>query len=305
VACAAGVALAAWSAEPPAASPVRTLEPRAYGYVVGDLIERQVQLQLPAGQRLDEQTLPRPGRVGPWFELVQARLSGTPQQPGAALQLDLRYQLMNAPPNVRTLALPALRLGLLSAAASAVPQVLEVPDWPVSAAPITPEHVLSRAGLPALQPDLLPEPQPLAPLQWRIAAWWCLALAAGGVLLLRRHPALAFWRRSSPLRQAWLQLRRLQGQQRGQPDAALAAQARRLLHQALDGCAGRALFAGQLAPLYAARPELQPLAAEIERFFARSNQAFFDPAAPPADPQQDLHALVLLARRLAQAEGGP
>lgn len=282
--------VAALCAPMAAAQPIVVEEPRAFGHVVGDLVERRIRITLPAGAALDREALPRPGRTGAWLELREVRVA----EPAAG-QADLRltYQLVNAPVKVTTIALPALALRLSGGAAAP----LEVGPWPITAAPITPEFVLARAGLEAMQPDIAPVPEPLAPIAGRLAAYLALAAAAGFVLAARRWPRLAFWRREAPFRDALPELRRLA--RRGGDAADRAALAR--LHRAFDESAGCALFADRLAPLYAARPRLRALAPAIEAFYAASRAAFFAPAPGPA--AIDAAALLALCRRLAREEG--
>jgi mxaA protein len=210
-----------------------------------------------------------------------------------ALRLD--YQVINVGPRVTTTVLPALRLPL---AGGATGEAVELDDWPVHISPLTGATAVARGGLDALQPDIVPAPEPLAPIVARIAG--CVALAALLALpwLLRRYPQLAFWRRHAPFRRAWREL----GALRRRPmDEALAREALRRLHAAFDAAAGRALFAGQIEPLYAAQPALRAAAGEIDAFFAASQQRFFGgEAAGTATPSID--ALRALALRLARLE---
>lgn len=325
VAMLAGPCVAARAAAPdPADAVVRTDEPRAYGHAVGDVIERLVDLDVPAGRRIADDAWPRPGRVDAWFELRDsARLERS-----AGWTLRLRYQLINAPRKVATLALPPLRLALLDAQGAPTKETLDVPEWPVSASPLTAEVVLSRAGLDVMQPDIAPAPEPVVPIAWRLALWSALAALALAALALRRWPRLAFWRRDAPFRDALADLARLAREARRAPaDAHARGAACRRLHAAFDRSAGCALFAQKLDALYTRRPQFAPLAGEIEAFYAASRRAFFAapvtagdagplaaaPGAPdsmapstapgaaaPATPAVD--DLVALCRRLARLE---
>lgn len=279
------------AAEPP----VRTEEPRAYGHVVGDLIQRRVHLALPAGQEIVPDSLPQRGRVGAWLELRDITL----ERHGSQATLQATYQLINAPQKVTTLALPAFSLALRERARpAAAVGALAVGEWPVTVAPLTPEFVLARAGLPELQPDITPAPADTTALALRLALWAALLAAMLLAWGVQRHPQWAFWRRHAPFRQAWQDLRRLA--RRGPVTADLQRQALARVHRAFEAAAGCALFADKLGPLYAARPGLRVLAPEIEAFFAASRRSFFAGAGEGA--VEPLDRWVHLCHRLAQLE---
>jgi mxaA protein len=268
-----------------AAATVQTVEPRAYGYVVGDLVERRVLLAQP----LAPAALPRRGRIDAWLELREAQLVG-----GSTQELRLVYQIVNAPKQVATIELPALALATSQSRS-------EVDAWPITVSAMTPAFALARAGLDESQPDIAPERADLRPVLVRMAAVTLLLAALVYAVALARWPQLAFWRRDAPFRSAWLELRRLARHRPAEAEAALAQRAMQRLHAAFDAAAGQALFAERLDALYVARPQLRPLAGDIERFYAQSRSAFF--AATPATPA--LAPLVELARRLTQAEALP
>ncbi|WP_395695057.1 hypothetical protein, partial [Piscinibacter sp.] len=52
---------------------VEASEPRAFGYQVGDHLQRRVVVQVPAGWTLDEASLPKPGGRGLALELRAVR----------------------------------------------------------------------------------------------------------------------------------------------------------------------------------------------------------------------------------------
>ena len=177
-------------------------EPRAYGHVIGDLIEREAQLDLPAGQTLAPDALPRPGRVDAWLELHTVSLAAR----SGGHRLRLTYQVVNVGPEVVTTALPALRLALRGGAPGAS---VNLPDWPVHLSPLTPSFAVARAGLDAIQPDIAPVREPLAPMLGRLAGGATLALLLASPMLAARWPGLVFWRRHAPFQSAWRDLRAL------------------------------------------------------------------------------------------------
>jgi mxaA protein len=267
---------------------VRTLEPRPYGHVVGDLIERSIDIALPAGADLRDEGLPRPGRIDNWFEVRRVQRL---RQAGG-VQLQITYQVVNSPRAVATAELPAMVLQLTAGPSAAVPA------WPVHLSALTPTTALARAGLDELQADIAPERAALAPIAARLALWGALLAALAFALALRRFPHWAVWRRRAPFRAAMIDVRRL-ARSGGAPAARLAL-AR--LHAAFNAAAGQAVFAERLDVLYAARPTLRAMQSDIDAFFAQSRSEFF---AQRQDQPVTIAELVALSERLARCEAQP
>lgn len=290
--------LAAWAllASPGIAADEPVIdEPRAYGHMVGDLLTRSAQLNLPAGRRLDPDGLPRPGRVDAWLELHSIELrSGA----GGSVTLRLTYQVINVGAEVVTTVLPALKLPLLAGTDAAAGEAVELPDWPVHLSPLTAAFAVARGALGEMQPDIAPVREPVQPLLQRLALYGVLLFLLAGPWLLRRFPPLAFWRRHAPFLAAWRDL----APARRAPQASAEATRRALtrLHAAFDATAGGAVFEQRLDALYAARPSLRPAAREIDEFFAASSRVFFAQGAPDAWTPERVRAL---AWKLAQLEG--
>lgn len=264
--------------------------PRAYGYSVGDVVQRRVQLQLPPDWQLDLDALPRTRRPGQAIELRRAELQGS--------LLLLEYQIFLAPTEVRTLELPVLQLRLRgpaaasagagpaasAATANAAPDALRettlrVDAWPVTVAPLVPLAVSPREGLGEMRPDV---PAPLLatqPHQQRLLAYALAALLLGLGLWQRLYGLPFSARRQRPFAQAWRQLQRLSAARGTGTDAAAPRrQAFQLLHQALNRQAGQVLFAGGLPAFVQQQPAFAPLQGALAEFFARSEAEFFAPA---------------------------
>ena len=110
------VALVAWclfSSTGHAAAPVlapEVVNPRPFGHAIGEVLEQKIAIVAPRPLTLVAESLPKAGRTGAWLERrgaeVKSRRSGT----GTAYEITLKYQIVNAPPELTTLALPALTL---------------------------------------------------------------------------------------------------------------------------------------------------------------------------------------------------
>jgi mxaA protein len=268
---------------------VTTTEPRPYGHVVGDVIERTIHITLPPGADVRDDALPRPGRIDNWFEV--RRVQRTRHSSG--VQLQISYQVVNSPRSVATAELPAMVLPLTVGADAAT-----IAAWPVHISALTPKTVLARAGLDELQADITPAPEPLAPIAARLAVWTALLALLGFALALRRFPQWAVWRRQAPFRAAMVDVHRL-ARQGG--DAAHRHALERL-HAAFNAAAGQAVFAERLEVLYAAQPALRALHGEVEEFFAQSRREFF---ATHNESPASLAALVDFSTRLARNEAQP
>lgn len=285
LACVAWIGASAQAAAPS----VEQIEPRAYGWFVGDQFDRRIVVVAPAGFAIDPESLPRPVRQGQFIELRRIEVTQSPAGAGDVRHvLDLRYQVFLAPTAVRTLEIPPFTLKLRQGAAE---QTLRVEAWPITVAPLVPEAVSPRRGLGDLQPDAaLPEPD-------MRAAQRRLVLIGVAALLPLGYLAWAWWLgpwwalRHRPFHGAWRQLRSLPAGQDGE--------AWRVMHRALDASAGHALFEHDLDAWLAARPDAQPLREELQRFFRRSREIFFADA-----PAGDRDWLLSLARRLRALERG-
>jgi mxaA protein len=263
--------------------------PRAYGYTVGDVVQRRVRLQLPPGWALDLDALPRTRRPGQALELRSARLEG------AVLLLD--YQVFLAPTEVRTLELPPVLLQFNGPAGA---REVRVDAWPLTVAPLMPTDVSPREGLGAMRPDV---PAPLidiTPRQHRLLAAAALLLLLG-LALTQLHLGLPWWRsRQRPFAQAWRALK-------SQPDQASPEQAQaamKLLHAAFNRSAGQVLFAAGVPAFVAAQPRFAPLQPALAEFFDRSRASFFTATASTDTGTVDIAWLKRLARAALDAERG-
>lgn len=264
-----------WTLAAASAAPVQP--PRWYGHFIGDVLQQRIELRGADGRPLELASLPEPTRVDAWLERRPARL-----EPGGVLVLE--YQIVNSPPQARRVSLPALRLAARTGAS-----VIDVPAWPLSIAPLAADDPSAPAPLQPLRPAPSRDERPaLRDLRHSGAA------LLGTLLLWAACVACWRWRDRTrrPFARAARELRGLR------PDA---PEAWRTLHRAFDGCAGRALHRGHLAPLFAAAPWLAPLHADIERFYGDSATLFYGGVAPaePAWPRTLLKQLLRLERRHA------
>ena len=272
-------------AAPPVPVVATVEQPRAFGHVLGDVLTQRILLQS-GGQDAGTTAMPSTGRIGVWFERRNPRFE-TDAEGRQWMAVD--YQITNAPQTLTTIALPALTLTSKSGGA------LQVPEWPVSVSPLTPQTAFATGDLQSLRPDRQAPLPAIAPLRRQLT--WALGLLAltliawfGWWQLRNRREAA-----SLPFARAWNEMQRTKT-----PDMDSSAHAWLCLHRALNETAGQVVHAGSLSGLLAKAPHLQSLQPQLERFYQHSGERFF---AAQASPSGDTRFPLLdLCRALYRAE---
>jgi mxaA protein len=273
---------------------VEASEPRAYGYQVGDHVQRRVVVHVPAGWILDEASLPKPGGRGTALELRSVQRRASAAGSGQRLELDLDYQVFLAPAAVRTVEIAPIALRFTGASRT---EDLRIDAWPVTIAPLVQVEAPTRRGLGELQPDRPPLLRDTSAPRTRLLAWAAIAL------LLIATLAVAYlgppWRaaRNRPFGVAWRQLRRLPAKPGDEAWRAACVQ----LHEALNRSAGEVLFERDLDAFVQRQPGFAPLRDDLQRFLQTTREQFFGGAPRSAD---DGRWLVALCRRCRDAERG-
>lgn len=267
---------------------LEVVEPRPFGYVIGDAPRRVVHLSLRTGYRLDRASLPRAGRLNRWLELAPPEIRAESIEGGRRYHLVFTYRILNAPRQLETVTLPQLELRFSDGDAALT---APVPAWRITVAPLT--EGTGAAVLPALRPDRPPAPVPVEARLRRFT--WILAglLALLGLAAARRWviPWLASAR--LPFSSAVRELERSQRETPAQYAAGL-----KIVHAAVNSTAGRAVFAHDLDGFLAAHPQYAQLRAEFDLMFAASRQVFFAGAAASGS----WPALLALCRQCSRIE---
>jgi mxaA protein len=262
-----------------------TDEPRAFGYQVGDIVQRRITVEVPDGLVLDENSLPRPGARGRALELRALRRSAGAQ----GLQIELDYQVFLSPAEVRTLELPSLTLRYDGTPRA---QELRIESWPVTVAPLAPAEVSPRTGLGELQPDMAPPLIDTRAQGWRLLAYAAL-LAALLAYLAFVYLGLPWWgAQRRPFALAWRQVNRNGVEWR---------EACRRMHAALNQSAGEVLFEHGVDRFTTRHTAFAPLKEDIVRFLRLSQREFFEGGAQQAD---DAAWLTGFCKRCRDAERG-
>ena len=274
-------------------------QPRGTGYFVGDEVTQRVLLEN-AGRAVSPVSLPPPGRVSAWFERRKASIQ---TDTSSRRWLVIEYQILNAPPKLVTVRLPAWTVPIKGAGQTtddksptdpAAPARLTVPAAAINIAPLSLPGSPTQVGTADLRPDRLPPLIATAPIRRSIEASvgaFCLTLIAWlGWLIWRNRRALA----TQPFARALREMRALDD---AEPRAWQA------LHRAFDRTAGRVIQHSTLPTLFERAPQLIPYRTAIERFFAQSSLLFFGATESGKPAARDLP---VAPRSLAdsRADGG-
>jgi mxaA protein len=267
------------------------VEPRPFGFVIGDTLTRRIELDTAAGTSIDRERLPKPGRVSSWLELVDVTVEA---RAGNRHELALTYQIFNSAPEVRTRPLPAVDIPLKTVAGTAIHTV---PKQLFTTGPLTPEYVSGRDGLAEMRPDAKAPPLSTVWVRLRLALW-TLGLVAIALYFLYAYRGLPFLTRSrGPFARA---LRAVDAAVRGGDEQAGRRAALQALHRAFDETARGTVFGEHLDRFFAAHARYASLRPQVERFFAGSQQEFFGSGAT----ELSLAWLASLTRELRDRERG-
>jgi mxaA protein len=271
-----------------------TVEPRAFGYHVGDVVDREVIVHVPEGFVLDEASLPRPGARGKALELQSVSRRSESESGGTRVVLQLRYQVFMAPTEVRTLEIAPFSL---SVKGDGREQELRVDAWPVTVSPLVPIDVSPRQGLGELRPDVAPPLIDTRPARQRLLAYGVVVLLCLAYLA-QVYVAMPWWsRRKRPFANAW---RQLSGLPAGSPSAEWRAAFQRM-HEALNQTAGEVVFEQGVDRFLATQPRYAGLRSDLLAFFQQSRHEFFAEGEPAAN---DGRWIVEFCRKCRDAERG-
>jgi len=253
-------------------------QPRAFGYVVGDVLVQRVLLEVD-GHGFEPAALPRSERIDAWLERRPAQIKSAAD---GRRWLTVEYQIINAPQMLRLIRIPAWQLTPKSGGPA-----LRIGEWPISVSALTPQSTYERGDLQPLRPDRPAPSIATQPIQRRIAIW-------GGALIftLIVWAAYVLWRnwragQSQPFARALREMRSVDE---------TAPQAWQALHRAFDRTAGRVMQRATLPVLFERAPHLKSLHPRIEQFFEQSAERFFGNGQPMNFIS--VHALCVELRRI-------
>lgn len=278
---------------------VHTVEPRAFGYFLGDTLVRTIEIETGAEDEIVPASLPRTGASNYWLELRSIDQTSKRHGDGRLHTLNLTYQAFYAPIDPRKQTIPATEIAVRGPNGS---ETVAIPPFTFLMSPLR-EIFPEKSGETSetfLRPDFPVEHRRSGHLG--TAALLAAALSALFLALLARD--LAWWpfhrRPARPFSRAVRDVGRALAL--GGADgyrAALIA-----LHRAFDTASGQRLLAGDIDVFLAAHPEHDETRLQVERFFSASRSVFFGEAQREGEtdlPPTDLRALAAALARQERA----
>lgn len=283
---------------PSAIAKVATIEPRGFGYFVGDTFTREIVVTVPEAYRLDKASQPAPGRLNYWLDLRGVDVSESAAPAGRRYRLKLEYQTFYLPLSPARLVIPGT---VLRFSHDDETLTAEAPPFAFVMSPLREVQPEQPEEGPAgyLRPDAIPAKE--STLRSRVGLGAGALAALLGLALLAHHQA--WWPfRTRPERPFTRAARAIRHRSEHAADPAIYREGLLDLHRAFDDAAGQRLLAEDVPDFLAAHREFQPLREDIAEFFASSRRAFFGNDMEGAARAMPFDAVAALGARLGEAE---
>ncbi len=274
---------------------------RDAGYVVGDILQREITLTVRQPYQLITESLPIVGYEHRYrgkksgIELVKVNQSIKQGANSETYLIDLSYQVFKTDRVAKPAALRAEVLKLRNTKTKKVVQY-KLPDFTFRISP------LSLIGQINLDQEMYPFIPPLTldhqPITFNIKVLAAiLALALLGLLYIF---GTYTWlpRMGAPFAKAYRDIKKLPNSPEG------IQQAITRVHQSLNQTAGGSLFNNNLDQFIAQQSAFLPMQAEIEQFFGLSHEVFFEDASQSLTAENPKTWLLQFCRRMRDCERG-
>ncbi len=266
---------------------VQLLAPeKDFGYLVGDILKTESIIAVAPGTKLDPQSLPIPGPLNAAIELRRIDAEQTNQGETRQIRIHAEYQSFFAPERVTQTELPGFTIRLITGPKATT---AKIPAFPFQVSPLRAAQQ-SAVDLTELRPDHAVQPLPEKNLLWRLLASMLLALAAALALANTRGWIPGLRGRDRPFAIAARHIQRQTGES--------SAETFKQMHRAFDATAGQKLFPTDLPDFIRSHPRFTPAQAQIESFFAASQNRFFARNGNMEKPAPNLLKLAKTLRRL-------
>jgi mxaA protein len=273
-------------------------DPRAFGYFLGDVLRRDIELTLKPGAHVEAASIPQPGPVNYWLDLRTVDTGESSIGGSTRVRIELQYQAYYAPLDPRRLTVPGFTLKIADSAGS---EDAHVPDWNFVISPLREIIPGKETESPAvkLRPDAPSRLMSTADQRTALTASAAVALAT--LVLLAAYYAWGPFRRrpGRPFTRVARVLKRTPAQPAGDTDY---REALLKLHRAFDETAGRRLLPDDIDTFLHEHPQFAPLAPDIERLFASSRKTFYGNDITSARTAMPLAAIAALSAQLGRSE---
>lgn len=283
---------------------IRITEPaRKVGYTVGDILERDITLEIKHPYKLIETSLPIVGYEkryqGQKIGIDLSSIHHVKQEHDASTthHIKLAYQVFTNNVVAKHAALPQEYVKLIK---DGKVVKYRIPSWDFAISP------LSIFGAVKIEYDMSPFRGPLilhsAKEQQRLYAF--AAVLAVSLLGLLYILGTRSWlpRMGRPFARAYRDLRKLAKAPAPTPQTLQLAVSR--LHKAFNTTAGQGVFADNIDMLIATKPGFAIVRDDIAVFFQLSRQVFFEPGASHQAGKDPMQWLLQFCRRCRDCERG-
>jgi mxaA protein len=276
---------------------VRMIEPRAFGYFLGDTLERTVEIETDPADEIVPASLPRVGPSNYWLELRGIERETERRGDFRIHRLRLSYQVFYAPIDPRKQAIPAIEIAFRGNSGTTT---ATIPAFTLIISPL--REIFPDKNTDPTETVLRPDfPSVLRRSgETRTLALIALGLSLAFLALLARD--LGWWpfhrRPARPFSRAMRQIGRAMSEEGADGyRAALLA-----LHRAFDTAAGRRVLAADLDAFLVSHPEHGALRPAVQRFFDASRAVFFGGGHREGQTSFPAVELKALAANLARQE---
>ena len=270
---------------------------RPFGDFVGDLVHAHVDVHGSEDATLISASLPHPGPLTVSLDLRDVSAEEIKEKGAKFWRIHLTYQNFYVALDVRNIEIPGFTLSFSRPSGD---MAVNVPGWRFGVAPlreIAPEQ--KERGVDYLRPDpiadFVDESRPLATLIICAATTIFLVIAVA-----RDRGWVPFHKRQARIFSVLA--RQLAAKAREPCSEEELRLAMRKLHRAIDAACGQSILKGDLAEFLRGRPEFASSRASAERFFAVSDEVFFNGASGSTSKDYSIADLVKFAEELAERE---
>lgn len=272
---------------------------RDVGYTVGDVLTRNITIQIKKPYQLIEESLPIIGYERRYKgQLIGIDLSNLQHiqkedSDSETHTLKLSYQVFTNNVVAKHGSLPSEYLRIINTKTKEIARY-RIPSWDFAISPI------SIYGAVKVESDMSDFRGPLlldnSKLKQRLTIFLTiLALSLLGLLyMLGKYTWLP--RMGGPFAKTYRIIRKSPNTPAGLQQSVSS------MHQSLNATAGMSLFSGNLTQFLAQKPSFKPIKSEIEQFFALSRQVFFEPNAKHTVGDEPIKWLAQFCRRCRDCE---
>lgn len=261
----------------------------ATGILIGDVLDRRIEVQVNPPYQISRQALPLKGLVRNGIELADIEVEPLKGAQASYYLIKLRYRVFANAHVPVMMELPAESFALTGGSKALS---IRLPAWSFWFSPLVPADIKDAKThlIPQFKPALID----IALHQQRLALLLAMfAIGLGGLVYINADARwLPFM--NGAFARAHRKLKKLPR------NVASEKEALSQLHQAFNSVHGANLFESEIAAFLEKHPQFNKLRGDIEQFFQRSNQALFGEWR--RDSAQFIAELTVLSKRLRDCE---